>query len=68
MAGVAVVFTMAGGDSEQLIIYFCIGLFESFEATMAFLLACCTAFSKSVEWHRGNDSELHVAVIIVKHD
>ena len=34
---------------------------------MAFLLECCTAFSKSVEWYRGKDrekdSELHVAVI-----
>ena len=45
MAGV---FTMAGGDSEQLI-NFCISLFASFEATMAFVLECCTAFSKSVE-------------------
>ena len=47
MAGVAGVFTMAGGDSEQLIIFSI--LFASIDATMAFLLECCTAFSKSVE-------------------
>jgi hypothetical protein len=34
---------------------------------MAFLLECCTAFSKSVEWYRGKDSELHIAVINFKH-
>ena len=48
MAGVAGVFTMAGGDSEQLIIFSIFAL-VCLCLLMAFLLECCTAFSKSVE-------------------